>query len=151
MIPKLPTFSLLLYLISFGACSDQNIVSEHKVEIPENGWDTNFELSIVNVSPDGAKKVSAKVVHNSDYGYENLYLSTILVQERDTIYNDLVNISLMDNLGTWIGAQQGRNFAASKAISSINPSKGPISLYLKQYSREELLQNIESISLVLSR
>ncbi len=151
MMSKLPTFSLLICLMSLGACGDQNIVSEHKVDIPNQGWNTDFEVSIVNISPDDAKKVGAKVLHNSDYEFENIYLNAILVQDRDTLYNDLVNVSLMDNLGTWTGEPQGQNFAVSKIISSINPSKGPISLYLKQYSREELLQNIESISLVLSR
>lgn len=154
MIPKRSIFNFLLcfaWLISIGACGNQDIISEHKVDIPKGGWNTSFVASIENISSEDAQKAITKVVHTSEYGFENLYLSVILTQDQDTIYNDLVNVSLMDNLGTWTGEKRGQNFEVSQLLSGITPAKGSISLYLKQHSREEVLQNIESIALVLSR
>ena len=142
-------FCLALLIFSQGCNNSTPLYTKSFNNDSWSARDTLIWSSVVHNN----SSVELQICHNDSYGYENLYLKGSASVDTNLIWNEVFNVSLMDENGFWLGKKSGKCFCVTQKIFDIdeNLNAKTISFILNQYSREDKLSGIDEIRVVSSR
>jgi len=147
-----PVGIVYLFLILLGSCGPK-IVYEHKTEVPDP-WkysDTlSFEYEISDVSK--AYDLMLRVSHNKDFRYENLYIRATTTFPDMTVTSSPLSLELSKDGGEWEGNCSSKTCTAEIMLSqqAFFKTKGRYRLKLEQFSRQDSLPGVSSMTLLLT-
>jgi len=131
------------------SCQNQNntIVFDHL-----EPWTYSDKLkgSIRLVNPSGMVKAELTVNYDDAYPYENLYIKFLLKAENETLLDEVKSLQLQNELGQWKGRKYRQGYSQKFILKDSFPSfSSVLNFEIIQYSRNEILSGINSISLQL--
>ncbi|MEE9373158.1 MAG: hypothetical protein V3V00_08905 [Saprospiraceae bacterium] len=140
--------SLLLFLAS---CGNPTIGSEG---FDMNGsWDftspVRAKFSDIQ-NTDSYMAAAIKLTYSDDFPFENIYLKAVITCKSDTLLNNIKSYDLQNDLGQWIGNNDGRNYTIKlNLMDSIDANTTDIHVKLEQYSREDKLTGIQTVKILI--
>lgn len=99
-----------------------------------------------------AKRVALNIDFSESFPFENLYINYTLVQGQDTIASKTKSIPLQNDIGQWQGEKSGPTYSYTSVLEQIelSSSSEPIRYRIEQYSRENTLNGLNKISILLN-
>lgn len=123
---------------------------------PEDLWYQDSVVTVdVNVTDTQAVyRVSFKIRHNSQYPYSNLYLFREVRSERQTEYQDTVDIRLANEAGAWNGSGVGALKTLELPYRQAGlrfPKPGTYRFRFQHGMRDEPLVGIRDLALTIEK
>lgn len=127
-------------------------IFEKSYEFQNNSWtyDDNKQFSFI--SPDTISKYDLilDLVHAEDYSYENLYIQLETSFPNQEQVTDEISIPLIQDDGHWVGKGRSEKRVRVYLQQALHFQQiGEHQIRVNQFSREELLNGIHSISLAI--
>ncbi len=142
----LPILTLLLI-----SCGEEEIYNNY-VHVPDSGWPADSIITFDVLVDDVSKHygVIVQFRHNTDYGYQNLWLNRAISFNGENIYSDHVNYTVGLPDGQWIGdgfgALKSLEFPYKQNALQFN-SPGTYRFSFEQAMREDMLMGIEDFGI----
>lgn len=135
------------------SCTDPAIITETKIDNPNNLWAQKKELSfpIYVEDPSSTYRIFYQIRYNTDYPYYNLWVNRLMYDEKGNLMSkklqgmELFNASTGEPFGGGFG-----NYFDYKILSDSLyrfPGKGTYTIKIEQYMRQDTLKGIGSIGL----
>lgn len=142
-------WTLVFLVIGLNSgCKQQEVFYSKSYEAGSWQSDAYFQFDHIPVVDDA--ELVIVVAHDEEYGYENLYVNTLVILEGDTIKNEVFSIDLMTDEGVWSGKHLGGSYEIEYTLKDSTLSlTAPFEVHIAQHSREEVLPGIKSIAVVL--
>lgn len=146
---RLPSL-LALAVLLLSACGP-TVVYEEEVTFEEGHWSyadsVVFSYAIEDTSL--AYDLSLSLKHKDTYATQNLYARFVTHYPNGTLQSEVVNLTLADRFGRWLGDCAGADCALSIPIQegARYPEPGVYGLTLHQYGRKDTLQGIQGFAL----
>lgn len=139
--------------IIITACSNNDIYDTHN-DLPKEGWhyqDTQyFEVDMSKVTE--PVDVTAKVRITPDFLKENLYLKIFTIAPSGKKDERVVNITLADTYGKWLGKGVGDYLAYEHTfIANTVLEKGVYKFGVMQFMRYETLPAVNDVGISVSK
>ena len=134
------------------SCVDNTLIDTHS-KVIGGSWDFSdpFDHNF-NLDEYPSTNVSAVVRYSEEFPYENLYLRSTITSQSDTIYHDIESFMLQNELGQWKGKKKGELYKIKLPITqNINSTSGQLGIRIEQFSRDQLLNGIQSIELIVEK
>ena len=113
-------------------------------------WDIKNSISWEIPSVKGTSTIILNVCHSSEYKYENIYLTGVISHDTDTLFNDVFNVSLMDQSGNWLGSASKKSICVDYRIFEVSQNYESLKIDISQFSRENNLSGIDFLEIKLS-
>lgn len=141
--------SFFCSIVWFG-CGEHGVAYN---DVREVGlWPEHEVYSFDEIPLNKDQKISLRLFHSDDYGYENIYLKLIAYHKSDTIYNNVVSIDLMNDSGMWAGNQSGKLRSIEYPLNGLSlDENGLLGIEVAQYSRDDFLRGIEKIEVLVRK
>ncbi len=135
------------------ACKKETVLFEKEYPCPNAQWqhrDTlNFAFDIADTM--ALYDIVLTVKHRTDYAFQNIYTQISTQFPQGQRPQQLINVDLADNTGTWHGTGSGqtRTYDVDIQQNAFFNQSGKYVITLEQFMRTEALAGIESIALRL--
>lgn len=145
---------LFLILLSFSSCGRRQTYWHAYQAIPNDGWyytdSLCFQIPMHKV--DTTFEIQLEVRHHVNYNYKNLPLLVECVEfAKDSIlYQDTINLLLMDDNGRWLGKGIGRLLQVQTQLGAFYVAKSDSVQFRVVHSNPDtLLKGISDVGLRL--
>ena len=135
------------------ACKKEKTLFEKEYPCQNAQWqhrDTlNFAFDIADTM--ALYDIVLTVKHRTDYAFQNIYTQISTKFPEGQRSQQLINVDLADNTGTWNGAGSGstRTYSVDIQQNAFFNQSGKYVITLEQFMRTEALAGVESIALRL--
>ena len=143
-------FYALLLLLFYGSCSEPGLVFEQKINILNKTWDMdqvpNFSWNISDSTSNFDLILTLE--HHPDLNFKNIYVNCKTSFPDSSTKDQILSLEIYDESGKPFGNCSNSNCSTEIMLQhKIRfPFYGNYHLALEQYSRENMLSNIYSIS-----
>ncbi len=152
MIRYIAILGLLLAITSINSCGESYFYNQTQV-IDESGWKSDEVLSFPFTLNDSTQKYNLflDVKHLTDYDYQNLYIKIDTEYPDNKILSDTLSFDFATDIGEWNGKCNGNNCLLRVFLANEVRFKqiGDYKIRISQYSRQDIIKHIKSISFKL--
>ena len=154
MVMKLTNIIGLCMALVFSvltSCSNEDVVFQQAVELPEYGWSKDSTLTFVYDAADtaGLYDVVVDLRNDGNYQKQNFWLFINSISPDSAVFKDTLECVLADNYGRWIGEGSGSlRHLPVEFMSQIKfPVKGKYTFEFIQGMRYDTLVGIHDIGM----
>lgn len=144
------SFALLFVVILSSCGNNKSYILEGTTTFDESTWVQADTLDYnVNISDTTTRyNIGMTLKHNKDYTYQNIYLMIYTTFPDGKRYSKQVNIDIADKTGKWYSDCSGNTCTVEIDIQreAIFNQAGKYTFTIEQFTRDEQLSNIQSIS-----
>lgn len=147
-------FWLWIWPVLLLGCS-KNVVYKQQVTFPQGVWTydslVEYEFSIEDTV--SIYNISLNVEHTIDYAYQNLYVKIYTQFPNQQNKEDVLSLELANKNGLWNGSCGNSKCALSIPLQEKTyfQEPGVYAISLEQYMREESIEGIQSMELIISK
>ncbi len=151
MIKTLKKIAFISLISMFLSCSDNNVIFDESVIIPNSSWD-NQELPYFDVNIEdtvSAYNFYFNIRHLENYRYSNFYMFLHTTFPNGSQTHDTIELILSYPDGRWIGAGSG-SMRSNEILLNNNlrfPIKGNYHFEVEQAMREPVLNGVTDVGL----
>jgi gliding motility-associated lipoprotein GldH len=150
---KIKVIFVFLCLISLWACQNSKTVYEDIKTVPYN-WTKNDDLIFDFVAEDTISPYSFSIFlkHNTFYQWQNLFLFLDTKYPDGSVSRDTLECMLAETSGRWLGKTSSKSKEIIYLLKKVTfPQQGEYQFVIKQGMRDEKLQNIENVGIIIAK
>lgn len=144
----------LVCILLLVACQQEPFYKE-KLPVPEQGWyyDEPLEFRVQARDTSDIYKMELELSHSQLYRYENLYLRILTIFPDGEEREERLSVELADKTGKWAGKCKGNQCDVKVYLLDRFrfPKPGEYSFIFEQYSRQDTLQDLSSLELLIEK
>lgn len=140
-----------MLFLCFLACGPTPIFDQSYTFV-QNSWASEDQKSFTFNAPDtlNTYDLILDLEHAEDYAYENLYIQLETIFPDKEIVIDEISIPLISQTGDWVGKGNEMKSVRVYLQQSLRfKQTGEHKIQVSQFSREEVLQGLQSVSLLI--
>lgn len=147
-------FLTVLFSVLLMSCGKEYVYDE-EVEIPDNIWTydqaIDFEFEVEDTTQ--LYNLYVEVMHHKEYQNQNAYAKLQITFPDGAIKMREVSFELASAEGDWMGECSGDYCRSTLAYNGTEPmrflQKGKFKMHFEQYTRQDSLEGIRSLRLML--
>ena len=148
-------YNIILASLWMLSSCQSNVLYSDTINIPDASWEDAQKISFEFDVEDSTTlyQLVARLKHNTDYAYENLYVNIRTVYSNGKIVEDPLSLEMADKSGQWYGACSGNTCTLDIMLQEkilFLPS-GHYQIVFEPYMRVAPIVGIQSIGLTVQR
>ena len=141
-----------ILLIVLASCGPSPHYSE-RIDVNPEGWPVAAPVSFTAAIPDSTTVYNLQLIvdHSMAYRYENIYLKIKTIFPDRPEKEEQLNINLATDIGQWVGKCSGEKCKCKVYLLDKFkfPAPGDYTFQLQQYTRNEAIKGINSLTMEL--